>query len=767
MERSWKVLCLSALFLTVGVTFAAESVIGTEDVIDRVETTGNVTISSNSILSRIRSRAGEVFDEATAAEDAERIAELEGVEYSYYSTSLVEGEFVLTFVVVERPLVRRLEFNGNKKIKYKTLIKESGLKLGEYLDVSAVANASDKINAYYKKKGFAFASVKLDNELLPSGHAVFEIEENSRVKIASVKFVGNRSIGKRTLARAIQTEAKWFYVVTQYLNEEKVQEDLVGLLEIYQDKGHLDAKVYLKREYNEVKDRVKLTFEISEGAVYTIKEMTFAGNSHFDEGKLRSELKLSSGDPYSDNRVSSDRKRLVKMHRETGFINAQVDWSREFVADREVKVNYQIAEGGRFRIGQINITGNQRTQDRVARRVLDEYDFQPGKWYNADIARGDGEGYLEKLVRRQMLAESTTITPLGTSEGSRDAHVSIKEGQTGSVMLGAGVASDSGVIGQLVYEQRNFDIADRPESIKEFLTGQAFKGAGQHFRISLQPGTEVSEYSVSFSDPYFRDKPINMDVVASSYERERESYDEGRTKGYVGFERRFKTGWRRSVGFRVENVDISDLDSDAPKEVREDKGNNLLVGFKLGFGRDETDDNLNPSTGRNYRVSYEQVGGNHTFGILNATYKRYRTLFEDVAERKTVLATQVRGGAIVGNAPVFEKFYGGGQGSIRGFDYRGVSKRAPNDDPIGSDWILLANAEIIKPLATDNLAMLFFVDTGTIDTGGVRAAIGTGLQITMPQWFGPVPMRFEFAVPMVKKDEDDTEVFSFSIGRLF
>ena len=88
-------------------------------------------------------------------------------------------------------------------------------------------------------------------------------------------------------------------------------------------------------------------------------------------------------------------------------------------------------------------------------------------------------------------------------------------------------------------------------------------------------------------------------------------------------------------------------------------------------------------------------------------------------------------------------------------------------DPIGSDWIFLANAEVIVPLVSDNLAALFFVDSGAIDSGNYRAAVGTGIQILIPQWFGPVPMRFEIAAPLMKDSEDDTQVFSFSMGRLF
>jgi outer membrane protein assembly factor BamA len=89
------------------------------------------------------------------------------------------------------------------------------------------------------------------------------------------------------------------------------------------------------------------------------------------------------------------------------------------------------------------------------------------------------------------------------------------------------------------------------------------------------------------------------------------------------------------------------------------------------------------------------------------------------------------------------------------------------EDPIGSDWIFLASTEVVVPLVGEEFAALFFVDSGAIDSGNYRAAVGTGIQIQIPRWFGPVPMRFALAVPFMKDDEDDTEVFSFSVGRLF
>jgi outer membrane protein assembly factor BamA len=194
------------------------------------------------------------------------------------------------------------------------------------------------------------------------------------------------------------------------------------------------------------------------------------------------------------------------------------------------------------------------------------------------------------------------------------------------------------------------------------------------------------------------------------------------------------------------------------------------MGARIGAGRDLTDDRFNPTKGYSFDFGYEQVAGDHTFGIASGVYRRYKTISEDLAERKTVLALKLLGATTVGDAPPFEKFYAGGTGTygIRGFKYRGISKRSGvDDDPIGSKWIFLANAEATVPLSSDTFSALFFVDSGMIDSGGYRASVGTGIQILIPQWFGPVPMRLEIAAPLMKDSKDDTQVFSFSVGRLF
>jgi len=772
-SRFWFYCLLSSLLLILAdYTFAQQQ-------IGKISTVGNTTINSSQILTRVRSRVGDVFDPKVADEDAKRIAELPGIQYSYYNAEKVQDETHLTFVVVEKNLVRSIIIFGNRKYKSKKLKEKLSIKVGDYFDEMLAESSRKALLEFYRGKGYASSQIALDITKLPRGQLVYTVGEGPRTKIKSVNFSGNKAIESEQLKKIIKVKKRKLFFLRNYYVEEKLAGEVARLQDAYYEQGFMDVSIKRKTEFSDDKKRVNIVYDIKEGTPYTVGNINITGAEYFGEPNLLTGFKLENEQIFNQRTYNSDVDWLLKRYRESGFVDAKLDKKVTFVPKNKVNVEFDISAGQRFRIGKIDITGNDQTQDKVVRRVLDEFDFKPGQWYNAHIVHGDGTGELEKDVRYMVMSESVAITPGQESPGQKDARVNIVEGQTGSVMLGAGVASDSGVIGQLVFDQRNFDINNKPESFIDFITGRAFKGAGQHLRIALEPGTELSQYSVSFTEPYFKNKPISLDVLGSSWQRIRESHDEERLKGYVGFERRLKNKWRRSIGLRVESVELTDLDIDVPKEIIDDKGSDSLVGVKLGVSRIMTDDRYNPTKGYTFRANYEQVGGDNMFGILSGTYRKYRTIYEDLAERKTVLATKLHAATAVGDAPVYEKFYAGGSHSIRGFDYRGVSPRglptlngvpvpgSEKKDPIGSDWLFLANAEIIMPLVSDNLAMLFFVDSGAVDTGNYRASIGTGIQILIPQWFGPVPMRFEIAAPFLKDGEDETQIFSFSVGRLF
>jgi outer membrane protein insertion porin family len=183
-----------------------------------------------------------------------------------------------------------------------------------------------------------------------------------------------------------------------------------------------------------------------------------------------------------------------------------------------------------------------------------------------------------------------------------------------------------------------------------------------------------------------------------------------------------------------------------------------------------------PSEGDRFSFGYEQVVGTDVFGKFNAEYKKYWTVYVDSLDRKHIIATRMAYGQIVGDAPTFEKYFGGGIGSVRGFTYRGISPRGtyanglPHDDPIGGDMMFFAGAEYSFPIVSEALRGVAFVDSGTVEKDfeltTYRISAGFGIRWVIP-FMGPVPMAFDFGFPLVKDENDDTQIFSFSLGWTF
>ena len=681
-------------------------------------------------------------------------------------------------------IIKSIEFEGNRKFKDHVLRERLGFELGDRLDPFLAEGGRLTIAEVYRKIGYPSVEVSLDRERLEEGHLLYAIEEGPSVQIGDIDFVGNDRFRNGTLKQVIKTTERKWLLWPFYYTEEAIDEDLHRLRDFYYDKGYLDHEITAETELSPSGEKVYVTFAIEEGPLYHVAEIAFVGNTQFTDEQLRALIELEVGDVYMQQEATRDARELANLYREHGYVDAVVRQSPKFTPEAEenlVIVEFDVREGRQFRIGRIDVTGNEVTKDKVVRRVLDEYGFTPGELYDAKLAPKGGGGILEKYVQRAATAQTAMIRPIPPASEDpnvRDVRVDMEEGMTGLIRPGVGFSSDHGIMGQLIYQQNNFDITDWPESLAEFfMPWKAFRGAGQRLSLRLEPGTRYSQYSINFVDRYWRDEPITLDVLGRSWERWRESHDEERLKAAVGLEQRLEDRWRRSIGLRVENVGVKDLDFDAPREIRDVEGNNELYGLRLGLGLTELDDRYDPTEGQSISVSYEQVIGDHTFGLLEGTYVHYWTLYEDVLGRRTVLAAKVLAGTTVDDTPPFEKFYAGGTGhyGLRGFEYRGVSTRGlqtnvdtpERKDPIGSDWIFLTGAEITVPLVGENFGLLFFTDSGTVDTGSYRLSIGTGIEVKVPQFFGNIPMRFEVATPLLKDEEDERQVFSFSGGGLF
>ncbi|HSV14441.1 MAG TPA: outer membrane protein assembly factor, partial [Tepidisphaeraceae bacterium] len=344
-------------------------------------------------------------------------------------------------------------------------------------------------------------------------------------------------------------------------------------------------------------------------------------------------------------------------------------------------------------------------------------------------------------------------------------------------------------------------------SARDTFSDRAFTGAGQTFRVTFEPGTEISNASIEFSEPYIFDQPYSNTDEAYYRTYIREHWDESRAGGRVTFGKRINYIWSTSVGVRGEDVNVSSIENYYPlydrisvinpitgqpninpatgaaitqprspraPEIIALAGHNVLSSAQFQLRRDTTNHGPLTYKGTDTIFGYEYagaLGGDFHFHKFTLGYDAYQPVFEDLLDRKTVLSFHVESGYITDNAPFFERFYGGGIGSIRGFSYRGVSPRAGREnDPVGGNFNLVGTLELNYPIYGENLRGVIFSDAGTVEPDvrihTIRASVGAGVRLVLP-FFGQAPLALDFAVPIFKAPEDETQFFSFSFGKSF
>ena len=193
MLKNWTRMLHGVIIFT-GMSLAAVAVAAEPSpegmTIEALNVAGNITLTRAEVLSVVRSRPGQAFSSEIADEDIRRIAKLDAVARAYPNTKIENGKIVLTYVVVEHNLVRSITFNGNETLKASVLTKELSFKRGDYLDAFAARADIDAIKEKYKKKGFPWARVSLDEGAVRLGQVAYIVEEGPRPKIAKVTFSG-------------------------------------------------------------------------------------------------------------------------------------------------------------------------------------------------------------------------------------------------------------------------------------------------------------------------------------------------------------------------------------------------------------------------------------------------------------------------------------------------------------------------------------------------------------------------------------------------
>jgi outer membrane protein assembly factor BamA len=429
-------------------------------------------------------------------------------------------------------------------------------------------------------------------------------------------------------------------------------------------------------------------------------------------------------------------------------------------------VQYEVVERPPARVGQVFVVGNERTRQNVILRQVQEYPGQILSYPDMLVSQHN----LERLGIFKPGSVSVTAEDDPTNPDSeyKNVFVNVEEDNTGSLLFGVGVNSDAGLTGSIVLNERNFDITRFPTSFDDLLSGNAFRGAGQEFRLEAVPGTQLQRYTASWREPFLFDTQYSLGLSGYYYDRVFNEDTESRLGFRATVGRKLNNYWTASVTTRVEDVGIHSIPAFAPPDYTDVQGDNLLVGLRADATYDDRDSVLRATEGSLLDISAEECFGDHTFPLINVDYNKYFTVVQRAdGTGRQVLALHSALGWAGDNTPVYERFFGGGFRSIRGFEFRGVGPDV-NGFKTGGDFMLLNSIEYQVPLvAKDAIYAVAFIDSGTVerrvDITDYRVSAGFGLRIVVPM-LGQVPIALDFGFPIVKGPLDNTQVFSFWLG---
>jgi outer membrane protein insertion porin family len=739
--------------------------------IKRVEVKGLESMSEGFVRRTVKTRESQPFARNQVQEDVRELLRTRKFLDVRAETRSEDNQAVVIFLVAEKPTIKSVEVEGNKQFTTEELFKELSFASGGVLDRFEINSGREKIISKYKTKGYYYVTVEVDETALSSeSRVLYRITEGPRVRIRNIQFEGVSAFPEPQLRFRLKTK-KYFPILSAgALDEEQADRDAAELQQLYREEGYLDARVGYRLDFTDVeRTRLNLVFVVEEGTRYRIADFRIHGNNVFESDRIRGLFTLKTGDFLRSETLRSDVKKVEDLYGEIGYVDIKATPNEEFTDQpAQVVVAYEISEGVRSRYGRITIRGNEVTKDEVIRRELR---FYPGEDYNTVKAR---EG--EKRMGETGLFTKATITPLEDIGGERDALVEVAEAETSNLLFGFGVSADNGVIGSVTIENRNFDLRDWPRNGGEIF--KAWKGDGQRARVVLEPGTELTRFRIEFTEPYLFDKPLRFDSSLYLFQRKRDAYDEQRIGWVPALSKRFESGllrdWALEGALRFEGIDISDVRDLAAKDIRDVHGSSTLTSLKGTIVHDTTDSRFTATKGHRFYLGWEQVGalgGDYDFGKPTAGYTWYKTMSTDAFDRKSVLALRADTGLIVGDAPTFERFYGGGFGSIRGFSFRGISPRnGIYNDRTGGEFVLLTGAEYSVPLYSDNIRGVTFLDMGTVERNvGInswRASVGFGLRINIKAYV-TIPLVLDFGFPIAQDDQDDTQIFNFNFGASF
>jgi outer membrane protein insertion porin family len=745
-----------------------------------IEVTGNKSISTNVIISKMKTRIGSAYQENIISDDLKRLYLLGFFSDIKIDTQDYKDGLKILVAVVERPIIEKIGFTGINLITMKDEKLKQQLKSKEtqYLDYPSLGEDVRTLGKMYEKIGYSQADISYQVDANPQTNkasVIFKVIEGRKVRIKDIRIQGNQNFKSARILKLLKTKRAWFFNAG-VLKEEVLKEDMERVKSFYQREGFTDVAVDYQVDPDPKKSYLLfVTIKVMEGKKYLVGSVAIEGNRDISEKEILKHLTdCIPGKVYSQEAMRKDITGIQGLYFDRGYISAQIQESTLVNTESgRVDVTYQIAENEVVFVDKIKIRGNIKTKDLVIRRELR---IHPGEKFDGEKLRRSKE----RLTNLGFFEDISYDTEETDSPSKKNLLVDVKETKTGAFSFGGGYSTVDQFVGFVELEQKNFDWRNWPY----------FTGAGQNMKLRASIGNLSNGFDLSFTEPWLFDYPVSFgfDLYRRTHDRDTETgygYDEAVTGGDLRLGKELSEYLRGDITYRLDQIDISNPTSDASQDLQDEVGTNLLSVLSPSLTFDSRDNVFNTRRGDLFTASVDMagLGGDKNYLKFFGRASHYFPM-----PRNAVLEVRGRIGIAepygdTEKLPIYERFFAGGAYTIRGYEERKVGPVDPiSKDPLGGESMVVGNIEYTYPLFSF-LKVAVFYDIGNVwqkagdifssrdtsnplNTGGFKSSYGIGFRVNTP--IGPIML--DYGIPMDKvsgEDSKDSGRFHFSASHGF
>jgi outer membrane protein insertion porin family len=724
-------------------------------VVREIVVTGAKMVEEATVRARIGSREGAPYDAEQTSRDVRALFELGSFEDIKVDAESFEGGVRLTYLLTERPLMRAVEFEGNKEVSTDDLKEKAALPLNAPYNPVTVAGAVARMRALYREKGFYQAALRTSVEPAGVGQVRLKVvaEEGQKYKLLEVTLPGVKSVPEDKLRAQLKT-APWtvfsWLTGSGKLQTEVLQEDRQRIVSFYQDRGYLDVRVGEPVVVvDDAKQVVRVTIPVTEGAQFRLGATSLQGDDLVPLPEIRRLIGLQEGDVFRRSAFSQGLAAVNQRYASRGFAFVSVDYTTKLDPEtRTIAVTFVVNRGAEARIGRITVSGNVTTRDKVIRRELT---FREGDIFNSDALRRS-----RQKVQNLGFFEAVDLVPRPRENSVIDVDIEVKEKLTGQISFGLGYSSEDQLTGQLRLQESNLF------------------GRGHNLALVLEKSPVRGNYSISFTEPSLFDGPWSFGFSIYNMLREYDEYDREAIGGRISVGRSVGEYVRANVALKHETVTVDNIELTASDYIREQEGTTLTNSVRVSMVRDTRDNFMNPTNGNRDSVAAEYAGGflqgDNDYTRFELEHSSYVPLFWKVVGMAHGEYGRIK--PFNGDTVLMDnKYFLGGIMSLRGFPYREVGPKDENGDPIGGTQQLFFNFEMILPIAPEQgFNVVAFYDTGnawdegqSVDLSEMRQSAGFGIR-----WMSPIgPFRLEWGYILDRQEGEPSSDWSFIIGNFF